>query len=54
MTWSTNGFAGTILILDGKFSVNGDRGILVPKNGRQDLDFDYMKFNFGTHIPGAG
>ena len=40
----TNGFAGTILILDGKFSVNGDRGILVPKNGRQDLDFDYMKF----------
>ena len=44
MTWSTNGFAGTILILDGKFSVNGDRGILVPKNGRQDLDFDYMKF----------
>lgn len=39
-----NGFAGTILILDGKFSINGDRGILVPKNGRQDLDFDYMKF----------
>ena len=31
-------------ILDGKFSINGDRGILVPKNGRQDLDFDYMKF----------
>lgn len=44
MTWSTNGFAGTILILDGKFSINGDRGILVPKNGRQDLDFDYMKY----------
>lgn len=44
MTWSTNGFAGTILILDGKFSINGDRGILIPKNGRQDLDFDYMKF----------
>ena len=44
MTWSTNGFAGTILILNGKFSINGDRGILVPKNERQDLDFDYMKF----------
>lgn len=44
MTWSTNGFAGTILILDGKFSINGDRGILVPKDGRTDLDFDYMKF----------
>jgi len=44
MTWSTNGFAGTILILDEKFSINGDRGILVPLNGRTDLDFDYMKY----------
>lgn len=44
MTWSTNGFAGTILILDGKFSINGDRGILVPRDGRTDLDFEYMKF----------
>lgn len=44
MTWSTNGFAGTILLLDGKFSINGDRGILIPKDGRTDLDFDYMKF----------
>lgn len=44
MTWSINGFAGTILILDGKFSINGDRGILIPKDNRNDLDFDYMKF----------
>lgn len=44
MTWSTNGFAGTILILEGKFSINGDRGILIPKNGRCDLDFDYVKY----------
>ena len=44
MTWATNGFAGTILILDGKFSINGDRGILLPKDDRTDLDFDYMKF----------
>ena len=44
MTWSTNGFAGTILLLDGKFSINGDRGILVPRDGRTDIDFDYMKF----------
>ena len=44
LTWSTNGFAGTILIIDGKFSINGDRGILLPKDGRQDLDFDYMKY----------
>ena len=44
LTWSTNGFAGTMLVLDGKFSINGDRGILLPKNDRQDLDFDYMKY----------
>lgn len=44
MTWATNGFAGTILILDGRFSINGDRGILLPKDDRTDLDFDYMKF----------
>lgn len=44
MTWSTNGFAGTILVLDGKFSVNGDRGILIPKGGRVDIDLNYMKF----------
>ena len=44
MTWSTNGFAGTILLLNGKFSINGDRGILIPKDGRTDLDFDYMKY----------
>ena len=44
MTWSTNGFAGKILVLDGKFSINGDRGVLMPKDGRTDIDLDYMKF----------
>jgi type I restriction enzyme M protein len=44
LTWSTNGFAGTILVIDGKFSINGDRGILLPKNNRKDLDFDYLRY----------
>lgn len=44
MTWAKNGFAGTLLILNGRFSINGDRGILLPKDDRTDLDFDYMKF----------
>lgn len=44
MTWATNGFAGTIWVLDGKFSINGDRGILIPKDERTDLDFNYMRF----------
>ena len=44
LTWSTNGFAGTILVIEGRFSINGDRGILVPREGRTDLDFEYMKY----------
>ena len=44
ITWSTNGFAGTIMIIDGKFSVNGDRGILMPIANRTDINFDYIKF----------
>lgn len=44
ISWSTNGFAGTILILEGKFSINGDRGILIPQKERTDLDFDYIKY----------
>ena len=44
LSWSTNGFAGNISILEGRFSINGDRGILIPKDGRSDLDYGYMKF----------
>ena len=44
LTWSTNGFAGTILILDGKFSINGDRGILIPANDRRDISIHYLKY----------
>lgn len=44
LTWSTNGFAGTILVLDGKFSLNGDRGVLILQDNRTDIDLDYMKF----------
>lgn len=43
ITWSTNGFAGTILVIDGKFSVNGDRGVLLPKDNRTDLCFEYLQ-----------
>ena len=31
MTWATNGFAGYIKLLSGKFSINADRGLLKPK-----------------------
>lgn len=31
LTWATNGFAGYMMLLEGKFSINGDRGLLKPK-----------------------
>lgn len=44
LSWSTNGFAGVISIFDGKFSINGDRGILLPQAGRTDLEYRYLKY----------
>jgi len=37
LSWSTNGFAGTVTVLKGRFSTNGDRGLLVPKIGNVDI-----------------
>jgi restriction endonuclease S subunit len=42
LSWSTNGFAGTVMILDGRFSINGDRGILVPKI--ENIDILYLRY----------
>jgi restriction endonuclease S subunit len=30
LTWTANGYGGRIQIISGKFSVNGDRGVLIP------------------------
>ena len=32
LTWTTNGYGGRIQVISGKFSINGDRGIFLPKN----------------------
>jgi hypothetical protein len=40
LTWNTNGFGGYISVLEGKFSVNGDRGILIPL--REDVSLFYV------------
>lgn len=45
LTWSTNGFAGKISVIEGKFSVNGDRGILLLQDGYFDkINYDYVNF----------
>jgi len=41
LTWATNGFAGYIKIIDGKFSINADRALLRPKNNL--INIDYIK-----------
>ena len=43
LSWATNGFAGTLKVIEGKFSVNGDRGLLVPREG-VSLDIEYLRF----------
>ena len=44
LTWSTNGFAGYITKINGKFSINGDRGVLIPKETIKNLNIDYIKY----------
>lgn len=42
LTWATNGFAGYIKILSGKFSINADRGLLKPKH--DNINLIYIKY----------
>lgn len=39
LSWATNGYAGSMKILQGKFSINADRALLIPKNKSLNLDF---------------
>ncbi len=41
MTWATNGFAGYIKVIEGKFSFNADRGLLKPI--KENINLVYVK-----------
>ncbi len=41
LTWATNGFAGYMMLIDGKFSINGDRGLLKPRSN--NINISYVK-----------
>lgn len=43
LTWATNGFGGFLKVLNGRFSVNGDRGVLKIKSGTQ-IDSEYLRY----------
>jgi len=39
LTWATNGFAGYIKLLNGKFSFNADRGLLKPLKDKVNITY---------------
>ena len=39
LTWATNGYGGSMLIIEDKFSINADRAVLRATNDKLDLDF---------------
>jgi hypothetical protein len=39
LTWTANGYAGRVQVLEGRFSINSDRGLLISLDA--DLDLDY-------------
>lgn len=39
LSWATNGYGGSMKILSGKFSINGDRALLIPKIAELNLDY---------------
>lgn len=50
LSWSANGLGGFIKILDGKFSINGDRGILIPK--KEGIDLEYASTSYSRYSEG--
>lgn len=42
LTFTTNGYAGTVQIMEGDFLVNGDRAVLLPRDGVRLPDRRYL------------
>ncbi len=42
LTWATNGFAGHVKTIKGKFSINADRGLLICK--KENINIEYIKY----------
>jgi hypothetical protein len=39
LSWATNGYGGTMKVLNGRFSINADRALLIPKIDGLNLDY---------------
>lgn len=44
LTWVIDGLAGYIKRITGKFDITCHRGILIPKDGVDNIDLDYIRF----------
>lgn len=42
LSWATNGYGGSMKVLSGKFSINGDRALLIPKIDGVDLNYSRL------------
>lgn len=44
LTWAKDGLAGLMMYHDGKFSLTGHRGILIPTEKCKNIDLKYIKY----------
>lgn len=44
LTWAKDGLAGYMMLHNGKFSLTGHRGILIPTDNCQNIDLTYIKY----------
>ncbi len=44
LTWAKDGLAGLMMYHNGKFSITGHRGILIPTEKCKNIDLKYMKY----------
>ncbi|MCL4672634.1 MAG: hypothetical protein KJZ64_06790 [Sphingomonadaceae bacterium] len=53
LTWVMNGYGGRVQELNGRFSINRDRGVLLPREGVELPDFTYLRFAMESQLVAA-
>ena len=53
LTWVMNGYGGRVQEVDGRFSANRDRGVLIPKPVIEEADLTYLRFAMEPQLVAA-
>ncbi|MEU7353785.1 restriction endonuclease subunit S [Streptomyces albidoflavus] len=53
LTWVMNGYGGRVQEVDGRFSANRDRGVLIPRPVIEDADLTYLRFAMEPQLVAA-